>query len=915
MDQLYDLFFNRSMIRLAILDREFHVLQLNSAFKKDLGGETEELSGYFFPDLFVIENKPERGTAELLKEVLQEGKPVRRSGAQVQFQKAGHQVRMDIIAQTIHIRDAKDLIFIAANDITNRRHREERLAVLNFALDHAREAAFLTQEDGKIEYANEEACRMLGYTLTELLGLRVKDIDIHFSPEDWRATWKKTREQKFTLIESEHRHKSGKVFPVEIRSNYFIYNHTGYILDLVRDLSHRRLTERNIAVMTFALNSVKEAAYLILEDSSFQFVNEAACGMLGYEREELAGARFYAVDALSGQKSWGLRWQELKENKNRIFESSHIRKDGTEIPVEINASYFEFQATGYVLALVRDISERKKEEQERGIRLEYFKQMDQINQALHGQQNSEDILREVLESAFSIFQCDCAWLVSPCDPESPGFRIQVGKTAPKYAGLFPVGIDLPMHPAIAYFARILKNKETAITFGEQGQSLPSDLTSTSGIQSSLGMIFHPRGEDRWMFGLHQCSYPRVWSSGEIRLFQEIGRRLRDALERMFSEKMLRRINRELRAVSNCNQVLLRAEDEKTLLQEICRIICEDAGYRMAWVGYAENDEAKSIRPIAWAGHEAGFLTDTERSWSEKTESGRGPAGRAIRTGDIVHIQSYSAEGEQAPFYKAATMRGFHSAIVIPLKEESNSVFGALFIYSEEIDAFTPGEIKLLKDLAHDLAFGVRNLRARREKKENFEKMEKSLETTVLAIATTLEIRDPYTAGHQRQVAQLAGAIAREMGFDDDTVKGIFIASTLHDIGKIWVPAEILSRPGKLTAAEMDIIRTHSEVGYNIIKDIEFPWPVARMVLEHHERMNGSGYPSKLMGENIHMGARIICVADVVESMAAHRPYRPALGIEIALGEIEKNRGILYDTTVADACLNLFRKKNFELQKA
>jgi PAS domain S-box-containing protein len=199
------------------------------------------------------------------------------------------------------------------------------------------------------------------------------------------------------------------------------------------------------------------------------------------------------------------------------------------------------------------------------------------------------------------------------------------------------------------------------------------------------------------------------------------------------------------------------------------------------------------------------------------------------------------------------------------------------------------------------------------KRESIERMRKALGATVQAMAMTVETRDPYTAGHQRRVADLARSIATEMNLSVDQINGIRMAATIHDLGKISVPAEILSKPTKLTALEFSLIKTHPQSGYDILKDIDFPWPVARIVLEHHERMNGSGYPNGLTGDNILMESRIIAVADVVESMGSHRPYRPSLGIEAALEEIEKNRGTHYDNAVADACLRVFREKGYQLQ--
>jgi PAS domain S-box-containing protein len=196
--------------------------------------------------------------------------------------------------------------------------------------------------------------------------------------------------------------------------------------------------------------------------------------------------------------------------------------------------------------------------------------------------------------------------------------------------------------------------------------------------------------------------------------------------------------------------------------------------------------------------------------------------------------------------------------------------------------------------------------------ENNRSVQKAVAGTIYAMARIAEARDPYTAGHQQGVARLAAAIGREMGLDQERINGLTMAALIHDIGKINVPAEILAKPGKLTPLEFNLIQTHSQSGFEILEGIEFPWPVAEMTLQHHERMDGSGYPQRLKGEEILLEARILAVADVVEAMASDRPYRPALGVGVALAEIERWRGSRFDPLVTDACLNLFRQKGYTL---
>ncbi|MDO9566811.1 MAG: HD domain-containing phosphohydrolase [Candidatus Desulfaltia sp.] len=200
-----------------------------------------------------------------------------------------------------------------------------------------------------------------------------------------------------------------------------------------------------------------------------------------------------------------------------------------------------------------------------------------------------------------------------------------------------------------------------------------------------------------------------------------------------------------------------------------------------------------------------------------------------------------------------------------------------------------------------------------ELKDSLRELRKSLRGTIRAMALTVEARDPYTSGHQQRVADLARAIAKEMGFSRDKTTGIRMAGALHDIGKIAIPVEILSKPSQLNGMEFELIKEHPQVGYDILKPIKFPWPVAQIIFQHHERMDGSGYPQGLSGEEILIEARILGVADVVEAMASHRPYRPALGIDKALEEISINRGKLYDVEAVNACLKVFKENGFKFK--
>jgi PAS domain S-box-containing protein len=221
-----------------------------------------------------------------------------------------------------------------------------------------------------------------------------------------------------------------------------------------------------------------------------------------------------------------------------------------------------------------------------------------------------------------------------------------------------------------------------------------------------------------------------------------------------------------------------------------------------------------------------------------------------------------------------------------------------------------GEITGVIGLAKDIT-GER--KSEEELRQSYQKLKKTMNATINTMSSIIEIKDPYTSGHQHRVCQLAIRIAQEMTLPEDKIEGIRIASLIHDIGKIGLPTEILSKPTKLSDIEFSLIKNHSQIGYDILKFIDFSYPVARIVLQHHERPNGSGYPNNLKGDKILLEALIIGVADVVEAMSSYRPYRPALGIDKALEEISKNKGILYEPKVVDVCLKLFKEKGFEFE--
>jgi PAS domain S-box-containing protein/putative nucleotidyltransferase with HDIG domain len=382
---------------------------------------------------------------------------------------------------------------------------------------------------------------------------------------------------------------------------------------------------------------------------------------------------------------------------------------------------------------------------------------------------------------------------------------------------------------------------------------------------------------------------------------------RDITERKRSDEALRRLNRTLLTLSSGNEALVRAGSEAELLDRMCRILVEVGGHRIVWIQLNHKPEDKELVPAAVASIDGSIPLAAERA----------PGGNALadalegRKPELISDIYFDALSAacRADLLKA----GCRAGLVLPLVAGSGLI-GALSIFAENMDAFDKAELALLKELADDLAFGIQAQRIHSERQQAIARLQQTMEATIVALANTLELRDPYTAGHQRRVAILAKAIALRIGIDAERAEAIYLAGMIHDIGKIYVPSEVLTRPGRLTPLEFSLVQTHVEAGYGILHPIDFPWPLADIVHQHHERLDGSGYPRGIRGDDITLDARILAVADVVEAMSAHRPYRPGLGIDAALAEIESGKDKLYDTAVVDGCIALFRDDAFKFEQ-
>jgi putative nucleotidyltransferase with HDIG domain len=372
----------------------------------------------------------------------------------------------------------------------------------------------------------------------------------------------------------------------------------------------------------------------------------------------------------------------------------------------------------------------------------------------------------------------------------------------------------------------------------------------------------------------------------------------------------------LSTLSEVAATLARADSTDRLVKEVCDAIANQGKYLLAWIGMAENDDLKTVTVMGGAGPAHEFMNNLGDSWSKESPEGLGPAGICIRTGESYILDDIEKEQGFLAWRDRAKQFGIRSAVACPVPDGDEHPFGVLVVYSDIPNAFGSSELQLFESLAKEVGFGVKSIERQHrldiqihEKEKTQERLAGALRSTIEAMSKTMEWRDPYTAGHQKRVALISMALAKKLGLESDAVQALYMAAMVHDIGKVAVPAEILTKPTHLTDLEMKMVQEHAETGYQILKDIPFPWPIADMVHQHHERLDGSGYPKGLSGDEISQGARILAVADTIEAMSTHRPYRPARGLASAMEEIRAEAGSKLDTKVVDAAFELLKEGN------
>lgn len=757
-----------------------------------------------------------------------------------------------------------------------------RQEILNQALAQMSEAVLIMDKHFHATYANAAFCRHVGREAEELIGKPISDLgpppmpDMPSDPKLFE-TWIRARGSVRGEVLMPC--GDGNSFPAfmtittvtDAAENILAYVQTHHDL---RQVKRAEIQIRESEELFRAISTAAQDAVLLLDQAGrILFWNDAADHIFGYRADDALGKDIHLFLAPARyQEAAKAAWPHFtRDGKGPIVgtvrEVNGLRKDGTEVPLELSVSSMKLGGHWHAVGILRDITERVEKERE----LRLFRDL---------LDHSNDSIEVVNVDTLRII-----------DMNEKGCR-DLGYSRDEILSMKISDIDPSFDLREVGMTREQIEKRDAVILErvhrrKDGSEFP--------VEVSLRFI--KAGDETYALGI-----------------------ARDITGRRIAQESLRRSNRALRTLSACNMTLVHASHEQELLENMCRTVVEHGGYRLAWIGFPEQDDAMSVRQMASASQIGGDIEFPFLSWADN-ECGQSVSGRTLRSGEMQIAKNLPCQSEDNVCRRHALQYHYSSCLGLPLKNEDGAVFGVLNICAVEAEAFDDAEIKLLQELADDLAFGILTLRIREQRNHyeqenlrNLNRYKEALLGTIRSVAYMAEKRDPYTAGHQARVADLACAIAREMGLDDDCVEGLRLGAMIHDVGKISVPSEILNKPGKLSEPEFEIIKCHAQAGHDIIKDIEFPWPVADMVLQHHERLDGSGYPQGLKGDEICLEARVLAVADVVDSVSTHRPYRPALGLERALDILHEERGDRLDAKAVDACLTLFRDGKFSLVK-
>jgi PAS domain S-box-containing protein/putative nucleotidyltransferase with HDIG domain len=715
----------------------------------------------------------------------------------------------------------------------------------------------IVDSDGNFIEANDAFCQMIGYSRNEMLIMPASDIEAIGNTENTETHLQRIIRDGSARFESIIKKQNGKLVDVEISANY-IKEWGGRIIVFVRDITERKAADeklrQSIEKLQAAFDFASEAIVITDLEGVIKEVNKRALYLHKYSRaEDLIGRQSLELISSKDHKRARNNFKEtIKIGRSEYVEFIFATNDGGEFLGEMSSSLLRDKygkPTGF-FAIIRDISERKLAEEALNRERSRAKQYLDIAPVIMLAMDQEARVTLINEKGCEILEYADDEIIGKdwFDNFIPERRRNSLKND-WYLAVISGKID-----PVSYFespVRTRTGQERIIAW--QNVCITDEKNTIIGVLMSGEDITNKR-ESEQALKESEGNYRDIFESVAVSIWEQDLSELKKSIDNL----------------------------KKQGITDFRAYIAHNPEYMYDALNMIKitNVNRQSVR-LFEARNKKQLLNSISTILSPETFT--------ILANEIAAI----AEGK--PFFKAEvtlkTLRGTRLDVIFTL------------VFPTPGNSFKRVPLTMVNITDRKLA--------ETQLEDSYKKLQGILEKTVNTLVAAVEMRDAYTAGHQQRVTLLAVAIAQELGLAKDRIDIIRTAGILHDIGKISIPAEILSKPGRLNDAEYNLMKMHPQSGYDIVKTIELPYEVAQVILQHHERLNGSGYPKGIAGEDILYESRILAVADVVEAMSSHRPYRPALGIDAALEEINDKKGTLYDERVVDACTQLFRKKDFQ----
>ena len=927
---------------LLVLDSDLKVLSANRNFYDTFKVTPEKTVGSLVYDLGNRQwNIPK--LRMLLEDILSDKNQFDNYEVEHVFPTIGHKIMLLNARRIIRKGVGSTQILLAIEDITERRRLkgllEESEQRYRRLFETANDGILLLEKSkGIITHANSSTTKILGYSKEEFIGSEL--VDVGFPPYTWDVQEILITLEKEGIIHYKGARIRSKTGPM-IDTDIYLVDKAELIQCNIRDITEHKQAEdalrASVQKYSVVLENTNEAIF-IAQDGLLKYVNPATVRLLDYVKEVLLPKPFLEF-IHPEDRSMVLERHMKRVGGEDIAERYSFRIEtgaGTIKWVEIHASRIEWEGRPATINFLSDITERKQAED--ALRV------------------SEQKYRLVLENAGEVIfiaQDGMLKYVNPAAARLIDYAEEVILSKPFIEFIHPEDRSMVLERhmkrlrgediAEPYFSFRLETGAGTVKWVEihatriEWEGRPATINFLSDIterREAEARVKESEEKYRTILDEIEEGYQETDLAGNFTFFNEAFLRIlgcnRDELmgtnfrqyaaEEAIAKKLYRVYNQIYEMgipLKSSEWEIIRKDGARRTLEFFSSLLRDSNDRPTGFRGIVRDITEKKKSQEAL--HES---EEKYRSIFENVQEGIyriTPEGKIIMANQaMAKMYGYdSPQGIMAAITDVTRQLYVHPEEREKMKgiiETHGSVRnyevhqyrrnGSTFWLSLTMQAVRDetGRILCYDGISEDIT----------DRKESFEKLRKALGATVHAIAVVVETRDPYTAGHQRRVADLARAIATEMGLTTDQIDGVRMAGVIHDLGKISVPAEILSKPTKLTNLEFRLIKTHAQSGYDILKNIEFPWPIARMVLEHHERMDGSGYPNGLTGDKLLIESRILAVADVVEAIASFRPYRPAVGLDEALDEITKNKGNLYDPEVVDVCLRLFHEKGYKI---